>query len=173
MSEGPRRVLAAVDGSVASLKAGRLAIALAATWGAAVRLIAVADEPDTAGPGPGEGRSGSGLEERRTQLRNVLEYVRREHDDVQVVVDVVLRERPGAQPYELILEEAERWRADLLVVGRRGHRGLGRALLGSQAEHVLEFAGLPVVVVPEKTDRQGTQWAAAGKGPLRQPRSVG
>jgi len=160
MSEIPRRVLAAVDGSVASLKAGRLAIQLAATWGAAVRLIGVADEPTRGVVGSEVGRA-SRHEERRTQLRNAMEYVRREHGGTPVVVDVVLRERPGAQPYELILEEAERWRADLLVVGRRGHRGLGRALLGSQAEHVLEFAGLPVVVVPERIEKPGR---APGRG---------
>lgn len=172
MSEVPRRVLAAVDGSVASLKAGRLAIGLASTWGAAVRLIGVADEPTRGGRQPEETRASSGHEERRTQLRNVLEYVRREHDGASVVIDTVLRERPGAQPYELILEEAERWHADLLVVGRRGHRGLGRALLGSQAEHVLEFAALPVVVVPERTDKQGAPWVA-GEGGRARPGGAG
>jgi nucleotide-binding universal stress UspA family protein len=146
----PRRVLVAVDGSVASLKAARLTVELATSWHAAVRAIAVADGEsagrllDIAGrPGP------TARERRQTQLRDVLDYVKRLATDAGLEVDVLLRDPAGAQPYELILDEADRWKADLLFVGRREHRGLGRALLGSQAEHVLEFARLPVVVVPE------------------------
>ena len=36
--------------------------------------------------------------------------------------------------------------ADMLVVGRRGHKGIGR-LLGSVSEHCVAHAGCPVVVV--------------------------
>lgn len=137
MNTRRRRLLVAVDGSVASLKAARLAVDLAGSLGGYVRFLAVVDER---GPQSQEGRE--------TQLRDTLEYVRRLGSEAGLEVEAVLHHTDG-EPYERILEEAEESKADLLFVGRRGHRGIGRALLGSQAEHVLEFARLPVVVVPE------------------------
>jgi nucleotide-binding universal stress UspA family protein len=38
---------------------------------------------------------------------------------------------PCASPKQLILEEAHKWGADLIVVGSHGRRGMGRFLLGS------------------------------------------
>jgi nucleotide-binding universal stress UspA family protein len=38
-------------------------------------------------------------------------------------------------------------KADLIVVGTHGRRGLARALLGSTAERVIRTATLPVFVV--------------------------
>ena len=70
-----------------------------------------------------------------------------------VTVEPALRVRPQAEPYEAILDELERWSANLLLVGRGSHHGIGRALLGSQTEQVLEFATVPVVVVPARSEK--------------------
>jgi nucleotide-binding universal stress UspA family protein len=51
-------------------------------------------------------------------------------------------------PFEVILEDARRWKADLVLMGRTGRTGPGRALLGSEAERVLEFTDRPVLIVP-------------------------
>jgi len=149
MNAAPRNVLVAIDGSVASLKAARVAMSLAASCRGRVRMVAVADEESERAPPDALGTGTQTAETRQTQLRDSLEYLRRLGADGGLDVEAVLRHRRGAEPYELILEEADRWPADLLCVGRRSHRGLGRALLGSQTEHVLEFAQIPVVVVPE------------------------
>jgi len=152
MSEAPiaglRRILLAVDGSAGSLQASRLAFRLAASWGASLRAIAVVGK-DRAGrlvDQAGGGRSAAARA--RASLEDALAYVVRAGVDAGVAVEPALRVSPGAEPYEAILDEAERWPADLIVVGRGSHRGIGRVLLGSQAEHVLEFATLPVIVVP-------------------------
>jgi nucleotide-binding universal stress UspA family protein len=151
MSTPPRRLLVAVDGSPGSLQAGRVALQLAASWHATVRALAVlgreraerlVDEADVSGV-PARQR-------RQVALEDALAHLVRSGRDVGVAVEPILRVRPEAQPYEVILEEAERWPSDLLVVGRGSHHGIGRALLGSQAEQVLEFATLPVVVVPAR-----------------------
>ncbi len=52
-----------------------------------------------------------------------------------------------ADPATTLLEEAER--ADLLIVGQRGHSGLSAAILGSVSTHVLHHSPVPVVIVPE------------------------
>ncbi|MBM3270807.1 MAG: universal stress protein [Candidatus Sericytochromatia bacterium] len=57
------------------------------------------------------------------------------------------------EPDQGIDEMAGRERADLVVIGRRGARGLREILLGSTAERVVRFGHTPVLVVnavPEK-----------------------
>ena len=64
--------------------------------------------------------------------------------------------------YELIVENAtpsaaiqkivRRMRPDLLVLGTRGRGRLGRAVLGSVANRVLETARCDVLVVPDRTE---------------------
>src|SRR5690606_6157407 len=47
----------------------------------------------------------------------------------------------------VVVEEAEKYRADLIVMGTHGRRGIGRALLGSDASLVLSDAKVPVLMV--------------------------
>lgn len=46
-----------------------------------------------------------------------------------------------------ICEAARQWQADLIVVGRRGHRGLREMLLGSVSNYVLHHATCAVLTV--------------------------
>ena len=50
-------------------------------------------------------------------------------------------------PFEEILNAAEHCSADLIVIGSHGRSGLGRLLLGSTTERVIERARCPVLVV--------------------------
>ena len=52
------------------------------------------------------------------------------------------------QPARVILDQASAWGADVIVLGRSGVRRVGQPFVGSQVLHVLEFAEVPVVVVP-------------------------
>jgi nucleotide-binding universal stress UspA family protein len=53
---------------------------------------------------------------------------------------------PGP-PRSVILEEAERWKADLVVVGSHGYSGWQRFLLGSVSQAVVSHAKCSVEVV--------------------------
>jgi nucleotide-binding universal stress UspA family protein len=53
----------------------------------------------------------------------------------------------SGNPKEVILEEAKKWNADLIVVGSHGRRGFKRLLLGSVSEAVAMNAHCSVVVV--------------------------
>ncbi len=61
-----------------------------------------------------------------------------------VVRRVIAKE---GRPDEVIIATAEETRPDLLVVGTHGRSGLGRAVLGSVAEHVLARATCDVLAV--------------------------
>lgn len=50
-------------------------------------------------------------------------------------------------PKQLIVDEAERWQADLVVLGTHGHGAPGRFLLGSVAHSVVLHAPCSVEVV--------------------------
>lgn len=50
----------------------------------------------------------------------------------------------------VISAEAERWLADLLVVGTHGRKGLDHLLMGSVAEGVMRTASMPVLLVRGK-----------------------
>ena len=50
----------------------------------------------------------------------------------------------GARVADLIVDEAVAAKADLIVIGTHGRRGIGRLLLGSDAEQILRLAPMPV-----------------------------
>ena len=70
----------------------------------------------------------------------------------------IRKELPGAgglttkvvkgSPKEAIVEEAEQWGADLIVMGSHGYGFWQRALLGSVSESVVHHAPCSVLVVP-------------------------
>ncbi|MGZ4595028.1 MAG: universal stress protein, partial [Actinomycetes bacterium] len=74
-------------------------------------------------------------------LRHVAALARREG----VVVETVQLE---GDPARRILEAAQRWSAELVVIGRSERSSEGPHYVGAQTRHVLEFAEQPVLVVP-------------------------
>jgi nucleotide-binding universal stress UspA family protein len=46
-----------------------------------------------------------------------------------------------------IVEYAERWPADLIVLGTHGRRGVRRLVMGSDAEYVVRTTPVPVLLV--------------------------
>ncbi|NMG59472.1 universal stress protein [Geitlerinema sp. P-1104] len=59
----------------------------------------------------------------------------------------VTPETKFGDPGSWICDVAQNWQADLIVLGRRGHRGLKEVLLGSVSNYVLHHANCSVMVV--------------------------
>ncbi|HEX2894742.1 MAG TPA: universal stress protein [Marmoricola sp.] len=138
------RILVAVDDSPAGLAATRLALAVATRLGAGVRLVhVVADSYVTSAL---QESGGPGMAERRTAaaaalFRHVEGLARAAGVEAEPV------ERYG-EPAQEILQEARRWPADLVVIGRGLERGVGGPYVGREARIILEYAEQPVLVVP-------------------------
>jgi nucleotide-binding universal stress UspA family protein len=58
-----------------------------------------------------------------------------------------LLEARGERIASVIIEEARRWPADLIVIGTHGRSGFSRILFGSVAEGVVRTAHIPVLLV--------------------------
>src|SRR6476660_7409735 len=67
----------------------------------------------------------------------------------------VRTEAVADSPYWALLKEAERWPADLLVVGAHGRSALGRLILGSISQHVVGHAPCSVHVGRRRGEGEG------------------
>lgn len=77
----------------------------------------------------------------------LLERTRRSANQAGVDAETGLREAVAERAADAILREAKRWRADLIVLGTHGRRGVYRLILGSDAELVVRGATVPVLLV--------------------------
>ena len=138
------RILVPVDGSKFSLHAVKLAVRLAHFHNSTLLLLHVLDVVVVEHL---QRLSHKSHEEVRAEMeksaRGFLKDMSMEVSERQITVDIALRE---GMPHEVILTEADSWEADLIVMGKLGKRGMGRILLGSVAERVIEFAKLPVML---------------------------
>jgi len=138
-------LLLCVDGSAASVAATRVAIRVAQDCDTKVYALFVVEDGALAarvdeaidGHGSSEQLLGSG--------EALLARIREQAETAGVAFESATA---AGEPFERILETAERIQPDFIVMGRSGRRGPGRALLGSEVEHVLEFSVWPVIVVP-------------------------
>ena len=83
----------------------------------------------------------------RKQAENVVERaIEKLKPRLNKTISVDGQLLPGS-PQSVILDEAEDWRADLIVVGSHGYRALERFLLGSVSQSVVSHAKCSVEVV--------------------------
>ncbi len=137
------RILLAVNDSPAGLAAARTAITFAQEFGGQVLAVHVADqERPRADPGP-DAQDGSLARERSADA--LLAYVTQLASQAQVPIEA---RRLAGRPAHVILEQAAGWHPTVIVLGRSGVRHVGQPFVGSQVLNVIEFADVPVLVVP-------------------------
>jgi len=143
-----RTILAAVDFSPHTNAVVDAAVTLARQFGAKVRLVHAYDVPipmvspyEVAIPEPY-------LEETRRVAAEKLAVLVQRVSTEGVKADSVLSEVPAA---DAIVRAAEEAKADLIVIGTRGHTGLKHLLLGSVAERTVRLAPCPVLTVKGDT----------------------
>ena len=138
-----KRILVAVDGSEASLKAARMAVDIALRFGARLTLAYVIPRlllpPDVYDLTLAE-----------------VEREQRTHADKLVAEALARLGEPGVQaetsvlsgsPAETLAEAAAAPDVDLVVLGSRGRGAVARVLLGSVSDRLIHISPKPVLVV--------------------------
>ncbi|AMP10044.1 universal stress family protein [Collimonas arenae] len=142
------KILVPIDGSPTSDCAVAEAAKLAAICSARVRLLHVIDMAIYT----------SGFEQaevyinqiRPLELQASKELLARGQavlEAANIPVDTELRESVGGRVATIIVERAAAWGADVIVMGTHGRRGMGRLLMGSDAELVVRTSPVPVLLV--------------------------
>lgn len=140
-----KHILVPVDFSEPSHEAVRRALELSEMTGAEVKLLHVVD---TRYAQLGYGLAVYGSEEDLTRL---MEIAKERLERVRQVFHRTEKQLPASVtagvPYQEILDEIDRSKPDLLVMGTHGRTGMDRVIIGSQCELVVRRCPVPVLVV--------------------------
>jgi nucleotide-binding universal stress UspA family protein len=142
-----RKILVAVDGSPAATKGLREAIRLAKEEHAQLVILHAVDEFYAFATPEGAAPLTDLLPVLREGGQRVLAKAKSFAAREKVKVTTVLREKMGGPVADFIVREARKQRADLIVLGTHGRRGVRRMVLGSDAEQVVRAASVPVLLV--------------------------
>jgi nucleotide-binding universal stress UspA family protein len=144
------KILLAIDGSVFSDRAVDEVARRPWPTGSEVRVISVVEPPMTPITEPfvlpalyWEEAEQAAEEHARDALNRALQSLRAQQGESLQIATEMLK----GYPKQVILDDAERWEADLIVVGSHGRRGLTRLLLGSVSQAVAAHAGCCVEIV--------------------------
>jgi len=148
-----KRILAPVDGSHTSTLGLQQAVRIANEQGAKLRVISVIDELAVAqnfDAGFDAGIMFKALEDAgKRAIANALKLTQRHN----IKVESALFQTVGSRVADVIVRDARKWKADLIVMGTHGRRGINRLMLGSDAETVLRTAHCPVLMVRSPTKK--------------------
>jgi nucleotide-binding universal stress UspA family protein len=137
------RIIVPTDGSDPSMRAADYAVRLAKHFQSEIAAIYVIDRLIL--------EEVSKVHERRileeeikSKAQRCLKYIVSSAEKEGLKATSLLVE---GQPHEQIIRYAERLKADMIVMGARGRRGMERILIGSVAERVIEYSPCPVLVL--------------------------
>jgi nucleotide-binding universal stress UspA family protein len=142
--KSPSRILTCVDLSGSSEPVVAAAVVMAQAFKAVVHVLHVNEpfaHPTTGGEIPVRGQTALAHDFVDDALARISE--RLSAAGLACVTDSL-----EGSPSSVIVEQAERLDADLILVGTHGRGGPAHALLGSVAERVVQKARRPVLVVP-------------------------
>lgn len=87
------------------------------------------------------------LESMRSSGEKILAQAQTLAQQVGITVETKLLEARGERIASIIVEEAKRWSAELIIIGTHGRSGFSRLLLGSITEGVVRTAHIPVLLI--------------------------
>ena len=144
-----KRIVVAVDGSGTSSKALDEATKLARETSSIILLLHVCEEMPIMWEPDGMNMilMQNSLKAVSDAGKELLEKHRRQLAEQGITVETKLVETYGGRIGSVISEEAQKWNADLLVVGTHGRKGIAHLLMGSVAEGITRTASIPVLLV--------------------------
>jgi nucleotide-binding universal stress UspA family protein len=140
-----QRILLATDGSESAERATNVAVDMARADGGTLLILTVEGDtsPDMKQFAKVEGDVADAIEGFAAQILHKAKEIARNAG----VTDVEMHTGWG-DPAEVIIDEARRSKADMIVIGRRGRGRLTGLLLGSVSQKLVSLAPCTVVVVP-------------------------
>jgi len=151
------RFLVATDGSEYSAGAMREALRMAKRCGARLRVVSVVstDVEHEATVGPL-------LKQELSAAHAHLASMQEQANAAGVACETEVLQ--ASSPDEAIVHAAEQAKSDLVVMGRRGRRGLARLMLGDITARVIGSAPCNVLVVPRAAEMHGKHFVVATDG---------
>ncbi|MBU1224019.1 MAG: universal stress protein [Gammaproteobacteria bacterium] len=142
-----KRILVAVDASETGEQALQMAIGLATESQAQLRIVHAVDV------------SNVNMESEQLDHSAMTEKIKKNGQDtlsnaemkaaaagIEAETNLVVLETLKPRIAEAVIEDAEAWPADLIVIGTHGRRGLSRLVVGSVAEGIVRGATMPVLL---------------------------
>jgi nucleotide-binding universal stress UspA family protein/uncharacterized membrane protein YfcA len=151
------RFLVASDGSEFSAAAVREALNMAGKCGAQVHVMSL-----VATGVEHEGLGESFLKQELAKAQAHLDGIKAQADAAGVACETHLVQ--GERVDREIVDLAERVKADVIVMGRRGRRGLSRLMVGHATAQVIGLAHCNVLVVPRAAHVEGRHIVLATDG---------
>jgi nucleotide-binding universal stress UspA family protein len=139
-----KKILVPVEGSSTSNKALDQALQMAKDAHGQVRFVHAIDEMGYLSSYEYSGELMATAHKNATQI---LQAAMVASQAANVPADTRLIDTPGQRLGQTVADEASSWKADLIVLGTHGRRGVGRVLLGSGAEQIIRMAPVPVLIV--------------------------
>ncbi len=146
------RILVPIDGSPPAKRGLDKAIALAKDQAARICLLHVVDasimtqtfDGTTYMPASYADDFMKSLSAEGRRLLAQAEEKVRKH---RIKVETVLLDTLGYRVADVVISQAKKWHADVIVIGTHGRRGLSRLVMGSAAELVMREAPVPLLLV--------------------------
>ena len=145
-----QRILVPIDGSATSTRGLDEAIQLAKLTHAKLRLVHMVDELSFA-TGFG-GYAGDVAGALKSAGNAVLAQGAARAKAAGVDAETALFETMSNRLSDVVVDEIGQWPANVVVLGTHGRRGVGRWLLGSDAEQILRSSPVPVLLVRPPAD---------------------
>ena len=146
-----KKIFVPIDGSPTSNRGLDEAIKLAKEQGAALQLFHLVNELVAVSSIDGAAMyTGDLIEMLRADGKKILAKAEARAIKKGVTPESVIKESLGGTAADAIVKQAKKWRADLIVLGTHGRRGIKRLVMGSDAEEVIRSAPVPVLLVRSK-----------------------
>ena len=142
-----RRIFVPVDGSDTSTLGLKEAIRLAKDQRASLRIVHVVDETVITQDFGGYVNAGDLFDSLRRAGEQILKSALALSQRHGVEAKGEVYETLGMPVAGVLVREAKKWKADLIVLGTHGRRGVRRAVLGSDGEQILRTSPVPVLMV--------------------------
>jgi nucleotide-binding universal stress UspA family protein len=142
-----KRILVPVDGSPTSMAGLNEALRLARNQKARVRLVHIVDEVPIFSSSEGGVNIEPVIESLKSGGKSILARTAKMVAARGVRAETEMVENTTSRVADVLVARAKRWRADLIVMGTHGRRGVNRLVLGSDAELVVRNSPVPVLLV--------------------------